>query len=65
MLGLVLAFVCRFLVELTARRRAAAADKRLRGAVHEVSSELVVAPLEAELGRFGRVRAGLDVALKE
>lgn len=63
--GLVLALLCRFLVDLTARRRAAAADKRLRAAVHEVSSELVVAPLEAELGRFARVRAGLDAALKE
>lgn len=63
--GLVLALLCRFLVDLTAKRRAAAADRRLRAAVREVSSELVVAPLEAELGRFASVRAGLDRALKE
>jgi hypothetical protein len=61
--GILLALVCRLLVDLTARRRAAAANRRLRAAVHEVSSELVVAPVEAELDAFRTVRTGLDAAL--
>jgi GTP-binding protein EngB required for normal cell division len=62
-IGILLALVCRVLVDLTARGRAAAADRRLRAAVHEVSSELVVAPVESELEAFRRVRTGLDAAL--
>ncbi len=61
--GILLALVCRVLVDLTARGRAAAADRRLRAAVHEVSSELVVAPVESELDAFRTVRTGLDAAL--
>ncbi|MDN4172650.1 50S ribosome-binding GTPase [Nocardioides sp. SOB77] len=62
-LGLLLALVCRFLVAATARRRAAVADKRLRGAVHEVAQELVVQPVEAELQAYTIVRNGLVAAL--
>ena len=36
---------------------------KLRGAVHEVSRELVVAPVERELEAFRTVRTGLDKAL--
>lgn len=63
LLGLLLALVCRFLVAATARRRAAVADKRLRAAVHEVTGELVVAPVEAELQAYTVVRNGLVAAL--
>jgi GTPase Era involved in 16S rRNA processing len=62
-IGIVLALLCRALVDLTARRRAAAADRKLRAAVHEVSQELVVAPIEQELDAFRAVRTGLDAAL--
>ena len=61
--GILLALLCRALVDLTARNRAATADRRLRAAVHEVSSELVVAPVEHELEAFRTVRTGLDKAL--
>jgi GTPase Era involved in 16S rRNA processing len=62
--GIVLALLCRALVDLTARRRAAAAERTLRAVVHEVSQELVVAPVEQELDAFRTVRTGLDVALR-
>ncbi len=63
-LGVLLAVVCRLLVQMTARRRAAAADKRLRAAVHDVAIELVVDPIRAELQAHADVRAGLARALK-
>ena len=62
--GVLLALLCRVLVDLTARRRAAAADRRLRKAVHEVSAELVVAPVAVELDAYRTVRTALDKALK-
>ena len=61
--GVLLALVCRLLVSATARRRAAAADRRLRAAIHEVSAELVVEPIAAELDAFRTVRNGLSTAL--
>jgi hypothetical protein len=61
--GILLALLCRLLVNLTARRRAAAADRKLRAAMHEVSQELVVRPVEQELDAFRTVRNGLDAAL--
>jgi hypothetical protein len=62
--GVLLALLCRLLVSTTARSRAATANRRLRQAVEEVSTELVVAPLEAELDAFRTVRNGLTTALK-
>jgi GTP-binding protein EngB required for normal cell division len=62
--GVVLALCCRVLVRLTARRRARSADRRLRKAISEVSRELVVAPVQAELSAYAAVRAGLDKALR-
>ena len=64
LLGVALALVCRVLVGLTARRRGRAADKRLRDAISEVSGELVVAPVEAELKAYSAMRDGLATALK-
>ena len=63
-LGLLLALVCRFLVAATARRRARAADRRLRGAVRKVSEELVIEPVQNELRAYTTVRTGLDRALR-
>ena len=62
--GILLALFCRILVNVTARRRAAAADRRLRAAVREVSAELVVRPVEIELEAFRTVRTGLSTALR-
>lgn len=61
-LGVLLALVCRGLVAGTARSRAADADARLRGAVREVSHELVVDPVEAELLAYTTLRNGLTAA---
>ena len=63
LLGVFLALVCRGLVAATARSRAAAADRRLREAVSEVASALVVAPVQAELTAYTSLRTGLDRAL--
>jgi hypothetical protein len=63
-LGLLLALVCRFLVAATARRRARAADRRLRDAVRKVSEELVIEPVQNELRAYTTVRTGLDRALR-
>ncbi|MGN6251140.1 MAG: GTPase [Marmoricola sp.] len=61
-LGLLLALLSRFLVGLGASARAARAERRLRGAVEQVTQELVVAPMEAELAAYGRARQGLAQA---
>ena len=62
-LGLLLALVCRWLVSLTAKSRARTADKRLRDAISEVSAEMVVEPIQAELASYAAVRDGLTTAL--
>ena len=48
----------------TARSRARAADKRLRDAISEVSEEMVVKPIEAELASYATVREGLATSLR-
>ena len=63
-LGMLLALVCRWLVSLTAKARARSADKRLREAISEVSAEVVVAPIQAELASYAEVRDGLTTALR-
>ena len=45
-------------------RRARAADKRLRDAISEVSAEMVVGPIRAELVSYAEVRDGLSAALR-
>lgn len=62
--GVLLAVFCRILVSSTAKNRARAADKRLRDAISEVSDELVIAPVKAELAAYNTVREGLAQALK-
>jgi GTP-binding protein EngB required for normal cell division len=60
--GLLLALLCRILVGRTARKRARRADKRLRDAVDEVTDDLVIAPLVAELEAYRTTADGLRVA---
>jgi GTPase Era involved in 16S rRNA processing len=61
--GILLALLCRLLVALTARRRARAADRRLRAAIGEVAQDLVVEPVRGELEAYERTRGGLATAL--
>jgi hypothetical protein len=61
-LGILLALLCRVLVGQSARRRARRADRRLRAAVGEVTDELVVTPLVAELDAYRRTTEALRVA---
>jgi len=63
-LGVVLALLCRVLVRVTARHRAAAADERLRAAIATVAEELVTRPVEAELAAYTTTREGLVRALQ-
>lgn len=63
-LGIALALFCRLLVGATARKRARAANRRLRAAINEVSRELVIAPINDELAAYEKARAGLLQALK-
>jgi hypothetical protein len=64
LVGVLLALVCRWLVSRTAKSRARRADKRLRDAISEVSAEVVVAPIQAELASYAEVREALAVALR-
>jgi GTP-binding protein EngB required for normal cell division len=63
-LGIVLALVCRLLVRSTARRRANAADRRLRAAVAQVADELVVKPVQETLAGYQTARQGIEQALQ-
>ncbi len=62
LLGVLLALLSRMLVSLSARRRAARAQRRLRAAVDEVADELVIAPVRIELDAYRVVREGLATA---
>jgi hypothetical protein len=62
--GVLLAGVCRILVAGTARARARDAERRLRGAIGQVSQELVLAPVEEELAAYRQVRIGLLASLR-
>lgn len=63
-LGLVLAALSRLVVGWAARSRARSAERSLRKAIREVSDELVVQPIEAELEAYEAVRGGLNAALR-
>jgi hypothetical protein len=62
--GVLVALASRLLVSLTARKRARAADRRLREGINEVSEELVVGPIRAELAAYQQVRDNLAAALR-
>jgi GTPase Era involved in 16S rRNA processing len=61
--GVLVALLSRLLVSVGARRKARSADRRLRGAIGEVTDELVIEPIEAELDAYRRARDGLATAL--
>ena len=63
LLGILLALLSRALVAVTARKRAATAERRLREAVHTVSEELVVGPVLEELAAYAAVQQGVCAAL--
>jgi GTP-binding protein EngB required for normal cell division len=62
--GIVLALLCRAFVGLSARRRARAADRRLRGAIGEVTERMVVEPVQAEVEAYRTARSGLSAAMR-
>jgi GTPase Era involved in 16S rRNA processing len=62
--GVLVAVLSRFFTSMGARRRAHSADRRLRAAIGEVTEELVVEPIEAELEAYRRARDGLATALR-
>ncbi len=62
--GVLLALLSRLFTSVGARRRARSADRRLRAAIGEVTEELVVEPIEAELEAYRRARDGLATALR-
>jgi hypothetical protein len=62
--GILLALVCRVLTGVSARSKARSADRRLRAAIGEVTEELVVAPIEAEVEAYRATREGLVAALR-
>jgi GTP-binding protein EngB required for normal cell division len=61
--GVVLSLLAAVAVRSTTRRRARHADAVLRSTVAEVAQDRVVAPLQAELDRYARYRAGIVRAL--
>lgn len=63
-LGIVIGLVFRLAVRGVARRRAEAADHRLRDGVREVSHELVVDPIEVELAAYASTRTALARVLE-
>ena len=62
--GIVVAFLARLAAGMAARRRARAADRRLRTAIAEVTTRLVVEPIEGELDAYRRYRDGVGLALR-
>jgi hypothetical protein len=62
--GVLVALLARLFSSLGARRKARSADRRLRAAISEVTEELVVEPIEAEIEAYTRVREGLAAALR-
>jgi GTPase Era involved in 16S rRNA processing len=61
--GIVLGLVCKLVVRLSARRKARTAERRLRAAIADVTEELVVLPVQAEVEAYRAARSGLAAAL--
>jgi GTP-binding protein EngB required for normal cell division len=61
--GIVLALISRLLVRTGANARARRVERRLRAAIDDVTTELVVTPIEHEVAAYGRAREGLRRAL--
>lgn len=62
--GVLVAMLSRLLTSVGARRRARSADRRLRAAIGEVTDELVIAPIEAEVAAYRTTRDGLATVLR-
>jgi hypothetical protein len=62
--GVVLGLLCALVVRLSARAKARSANRRLRGAIGEVTETLVVEPVQAELEAYRATRSGLAAALR-
>ncbi|HEX6248460.1 MAG TPA: GTPase [Nocardioidaceae bacterium] len=62
--GVVLALMSRVFAAVAARRKARSADRRLRAAIGQVTEELVIEPIEAEIDAYRRTRDGLEAALR-
>jgi hypothetical protein len=62
--GILVALLSRLFTVLGARRKARSADRRLRAAIGEVTEELVIEPIEAEIEAYRRVRDGLATAFR-
>ncbi|MDQ4008227.1 MAG: ABC transporter, partial [Actinomycetota bacterium] len=60
--GLVLALLARLLANLSAKRRAAGVERRLRAGITEVVQTLVVEPIQAEIKAYRSCRDGLAAA---
>jgi GTPase Era involved in 16S rRNA processing len=61
--GLLLALLSRLVVSVSARAKARTADRRLRAAIADVTEELVVVPVQAEVEAYRATRSGLAAAL--
>jgi GTP-binding protein EngB required for normal cell division len=64
LLGVAVAYGCRLAAGVSARRSAALADQRLRGAIAPVCERLVIEPIETEIDTYRQCRDGLAAALK-
>ncbi|GIJ50767.1 hypothetical protein Val02_76530 [Virgisporangium aliadipatigenens] len=62
--GLLLSVVVRPLITIGARRARRSADKKLRNAVANVAAEMIVEPVRAVLGSYGRARETLALVRK-
>jgi hypothetical protein len=62
--GILVALLSRLFAKLGAGRRARSADRRLREAIAEVTDELVIGPIEAEIEAYRTTREGLAAALR-
>jgi hypothetical protein len=60
--GVLLALLSRVLISFGAKARARKAEKRLRAGVAEVSEELVIEPVRAELAAYRQTWEGLRKA---
>ncbi|MDF1703778.1 MAG: 50S ribosome-binding GTPase [Aeromicrobium sp.] len=61
--GVVIAVGARIASRFVARSQSARVERELRAALGQVSAELVVAPVDAELSAYERYRAGIVAAL--
>jgi GTP-binding protein EngB required for normal cell division len=62
--GVVLALLSRLLASVSAKRRASAVERRLRGAIGEVVQQYVVDPIQTEIEAYRTCRDGIAAAVK-